>query len=179
MGKDSVTAAARALRLLDSPDLRHHPATGPTERRSPSTTPGAPLNLGLVDYLDKTAGEVIALTREIAPDAGAAPSRLADLYGWSENATGDADEAQQAYRDLVFEKQRLQHAVRLGDTTEVCKNPCPGCGYWGLMWDTAAQRARCTNRRCTTPEGLSTSWTLTRLAAQTIERTEIWRRNAT
>ncbi|RIH58246.1 hypothetical protein D3C59_36350 [Streptomyces sp. SHP22-7] len=97
--------------------------------------------------------------------------RLADLYDWSENATGDADEAQQAYRDLVFEKQRLQHAVRLGDTTEVCKNPCPAA-VLGPHVDTAAQRARCTNRRCTTPEGLSTSWTLTRLAAQTIERTE-------
>ncbi len=179
MGKDSVTAAARALRLLDSPDLRQHPARGPRELRGHINSTGAPLNLGLVDYLTDTENEVVTLTREIAPDAGPQPSRLGDLYDWCVNATGDADEAQQAYRDLIIETHRLEHAMRLGDTSEVCKNPCPGCGYWGLMWDTAAQRARCTNRKCTTPEGLSTSWTLTRLAAQTIERTEIWRRNAT
>ncbi|WP_053143310.1 hypothetical protein [Streptomyces ambofaciens] len=179
MGQDTATAAAKALRLLDSPELRHHPANGPQERRNPSTTAGAPLNIGLVDYLAEKAGEVIALTREIAPDAGPMPATRADLYEWSINATGDADQAQQAHREHLFEKQRLEHAVRLGETDEVCKQPCPGCGYWGLMWDSAARRARCTNRRCTTPEGLSTSWTLARLAAQKIERTEIWRRNAT
>lgn len=179
MGQDTTTAAAKALRLLNSPALRHHPVTGPTERRAPSTTPGAPLNIPLVDYLAETVGEVVALTRDIAPDAGPMPPRLADLYDWSINATGDADQAQQAYRDLIIEKQYLEHAIRLGDTNEVCKHPCPGCGCWGLMWDTGSRRARCTNRRCTTSDGLSSTWTLAQLAAQKIERTEIWRRNAT
>lgn len=179
MGQDTATAAAQALRLLDSPALRHHPVTGPTERRTPTTTAGAPLNITLVDYLDRTVDEVTALTRQIAPDAGPLPPRLADLYDWCIEKTGDADQTQQAYRDLLLEKQRLEHAVRLADTSEICKQPCPGCGYWGLMWDTGSRRARCTNRRCTTPEGLSTSWTLARLASQKIERTEIWRRSAT
>ncbi|MFE0207072.1 hypothetical protein [Streptomyces sp. NPDC058985] len=179
MGQNTATAAAKALRLLDTPDLRHHPARGPQERRAASTTPGTPLNLGIVDYLDQTAGDIIALTRGIAPNAGPTPDRRADLYDWCLESTGDANQTQQAHRDLVFETHHFEHAVRLGDTTEVSKQPCPGCGCWGLMWDAPSRRARCTNRRCTTPEGLTSTWPLARLAAQKIQRTEIWRRNAT
>ncbi|MFB7738264.1 hypothetical protein ACFC08_28525 [Streptomyces sp. NPDC056112] len=179
MGRDTAVDASRALRLLAHPDLRHHPVNGPTERRSPSTTPSTPLNVGLVDHLARTADELVKLTREIAPDAGPRPARIEGLVDWCVESTGSADADQQAYRDQVLEKQRLQHAVRLGEYDEVCKHPCPGCGCWGLMWDQGGNRARCTNRRCRTPEGLTSTWTLARLAAQKIQRTEIWRRNAT
>lgn len=179
MGQDTAQAASRALKLLNHPDLRHHPKTGPAERRSTSTTPGVPLNLDLVDHLASTAGELIGLTRQMAPAAGPIPAQLEGLYDWCIDNTGDADQAQQAYRDLVIERQRLEHAIRLGDHNEVCKHPCPRCGCWGLMWDQGGKRARCTNRRCRTADGLSSTWSLARLAAQKIQGTEMWRRNAT
>lgn len=179
MPQNTAVAAAKALRLLDSPDLRHPPTAGPAERRAPSTTPGAPLNLALVDHLAQTADEIVALTRDTVPDAGPLPDRLDRLYDWCIEHTGNAGEAQRAYRDLVFERQHLEHAVRLGEIDEICKHPCPRCGCWGLMWDRPGNWARCTNRRCKTPDGRSSTWTLARLAAQKIQRTEIWRRNAT
>lgn len=178
MGNTAVEAS-RALRLLNAPAMRHHPSTGPTERRAPSTTPGTPLNLGLLDYVTATVGEVETVTRAIAPDAGPTPQHPEDLYDWCVNSTSHADADQQAYRDIVIETHRLEHAVRLGEHHEVCKHPCPGCGRWGLMWDQMGNRARCSHRHCRTPEGLASSWTLTRLAAQKVQRTEIWRRNAT
>lgn len=179
MGRDAAADASRALRLLNHPDLRHHPVHGPTERRSPSTTPAAPLNVGLVDYLARTVDELVTLTRDIAPDAGPLPERLEGLYDWCIEHTGNADADQQAHRDFLFEKQRLEHAVRLGEHNVVCEEPCPGCGRWGLMWDDEGSRARCTHGRCHTPEGLTSTWTLSRLATQKVWRTEIWRRNAT
>lgn len=179
MGQDTAQAAGRALRLLNSPELRHPRAAGPSERRATSTTPGVPLNLGIVDYLDKQIGQVVDLTRQVNAAAGPVPENLEALYDWCIENTGDADDAQRAYRDIVFERQRLEHAVRLGEHDEVCKHPCPACGCWGLMWQMAGNRARCTNRTCRTPDGLGSTWTLGRLAAQKIQQTEIWRRNAT
>lgn len=170
--------ATRALRLLNAPEMRHHPTTGPRERRTPSTTPSAPLNIDLVDHLTATADELVTLTRDIDPDAGL-PPQLEALYDWCIQHTGTATADQQAYRDLVIERQRLEHAIRLGEHDVVCREPCPRCGCWGLMWDTAAKRARCTNRRCRTPEGMTSTWSLARLAAQKIHRTEVWRRTAT
>lgn len=179
MGQDTAGEAGRALRLLNHPDLRHPRAAGPSERRATSTTPSAPLNLGIVDYLDKQIGQVVDLTRQVNAAAGPVPENLEALYDWCIENTGDADDAQRAYRDIVFERQRLEHAVRLGEHDEVCKHPCPACGCWGLMWQMAGNRARCTNRTCHTPDGLGSTWTLGRLAAQKIQQTEIWRRNAT
>ncbi|WP_042174621.1 hypothetical protein [Streptomyces sp. NBRC 110035] len=179
MGQDTSIAAARALRLLNTPALRHPPTRGPQERRTASTTPAAPLNLGIVDYLARTVAEVADHTREVDPQAGPPPDRVEDIYDWYTAHTGDADEDQQRRRDTVIERHRLEHAVRLGEFDEVCKHPCPRCRCWGLMWQAAGNRARCTNRRCRTPDGMSSSWTLGRLAAQKVQRTEIWRLNAT
>lgn len=178
MGQDTATAAANALRLLNHPDLRHLPATGPAPRRAAPAAPGAPLNLSRVDYLTEHVGEVVTHTRALAGPVPL-PDDLADLYDWYIHHTSDAPADQQAFRDTVIETHRLEHAVRLGETDEVCKHPCPKCGCWGLMWDQGGNRARCSNRRCRTPDGMSSSWTLTRLAAQKVQRTEIWRRNAT
>lgn len=179
VGQDTATAAAKALRLLNSTDLRQQPARGPQERRAASTTPGTPLNLSIVDYLARTVAEVTDHARRVQPDAGPMPQHLEGIYDWYLEHTGNADEAELFYRDLLIERHRLEHAVRLGETDVVCREPCPGCGCWGLMWEMRGNRARCTNRRCRTPDGMTSSWTLARLAAQKVQRTEIWRRNAT
>lgn len=179
MGQDTTTAAAKALRLLNTPALRHSPARGPQERRPASTTPGAPLNLGIVDHMVRTVAEVADHTMSVNPDAGPLPAAVEDIYDWCVENTGDADEAQRRYRDMLIERHRLEHAIKLGEVDEVCKHPCPRCGCWGLMWEIGGNRARCTNRRCRTPDGMSSTWTLARLAAQKVQRTEIWRRNAT
>lgn len=179
MGEDAAGAAARALRLLTSPDMRHPPRTAPTERRAPSTTPRAPLDLGLIDYLTEHVSEIVTHTRKVTATPTPIPAQAADIYDWYVQNTGDAADDQRAYRDTLIERHRLEHAVRLGEYDVVCKEPCPRCGRWGVMWKPEIQRAMCTNRRCRTPQGLSSTWTLTRLAAQKIQRTEIWRRNAT
>ncbi|MFD5848328.1 hypothetical protein [Streptomyces chartreusis] len=177
MGRDTAADASRALRLLASSDLRHHPKTGPQPRRSTPSAPGTPLNLAMVDYLTSAVGEVVAHARTVASELAPLPERVEDIYAWYIDQTGDADADEQAYRDTLIETQYLEHAVRLGETDAVCKHPCPRCGCWGLMWE--AGRARCTNRKCRTPGGISSSWSLSRLAAQKVRRTEIWRRNAT
>lgn len=180
MRQDTAAQASRALRLLNDPDLRHHPATGPTAcPNGRATTPAAPLNLGIVDYLTRTVQEVADHTRHVTPDAGPVPRQVADIYTWYLQNTEHADEHQARHRDFVIERQRLEHAVQLGNTHEVSKHPCPRCGCWGLMWPPGGTRALCSNRNCHAPDGTSSTWTLARLAAQTIQRTEIWRRNAT
>src|SRR5690242_10198004 len=69
MGRDTEDAASR-LHLLAT-HYREHPQTGPSERRSPSVTPGAPLNLGIVDYMSRCVDEVVQHARdEAAGDIG-------------------------------------------------------------------------------------------------------------
>lgn len=182
MGHSTTSAAfsaGRALRLLAHPDLKQPPALGPQTRRATPTTAPAPLNIGLLDHLTSTVSEVEHHARSVAPGAGPLPEDLGGLYDWYIDATGDATLEDQAFRDTLIETHRLEHAVRLGETDEVCKHPCPRCGCWGLMWDFGGNRALCSNRRCRTPDGMSSRWTLERLAVQKVRRTEIWRRNAT
>ncbi|MEU5322918.1 hypothetical protein AB0G67_40140 [Streptomyces sp. NPDC021056] len=179
MGQDTAGQAGRALKLLNSQELRETPTTGPSPRHTTASTPRSPLNVDLVDHLTRTVGEVAAHARAVAPHAGPLPERVEDLYDWYIEHTGDAGEADRRYRDILIERHRLEHVMRLGYYEEVRKHPCPECGCWGLMWDPAGNRALCSNRRCRTPDGMTRSWTLARLAAQKIQRTEIWRRNAT
>jgi hypothetical protein len=179
MGKNTAVQAARALRLLNSEDLRHHPRTAPAERSTPATTPAAPLNLGIVDYLVQTRRDVVDHVRSVVPDPTPVPAQVDGIYDWYVEQTAGADEAEQTYRDTLIARQALEHAVRLGNDTVVCEHPCPRCGTWGLMWDDNTSRAFCSSRKCRTPSGMASTWTLARLAAQQIQRTEIWRRSAT
>ncbi|MDX3532472.1 hypothetical protein P1P75_40295 [Streptomyces sp. ID05-39B] len=179
MGQDIAGAAAKAFRLLNSPELRQPARTAPTGRRSPSTTPQAPLDIGLVDYLDQHYAEVITHTRALTDGHIPVPRQRDDIYEMCTEALGNADQAQRLQAQVMLERHRLEHAVRLGDVNVVCKEFCPGCGCLGLMWAHAAQRARCTNKRCRTPDGVASNWTLARLAAQKVHQTEKWRRNAT
>ncbi|MCX4885944.1 hypothetical protein [Streptomyces sp. NBC_00847] len=182
MGRNTAADAASALRLLNSEDLRHPPAHGPQQRRSNATTPAAPLNVGIVDYIDRTVAEIVDHTVTITAQPKALPAKIEGLYDWYFEETADAvadDDTERRYRDALIETHRLEHAIRLGETEEVCKHPCPGCGCWGLEWDHGGNRALCLNRKCRAPDGMSSTWTLERLAAQKVRRTEIWRRNAT
>ncbi|MGV9278129.1 hypothetical protein [Streptomyces griseosporeus] len=179
MGRDTAADAAQALRLLNRPEMRHHPATGPSERHTGSTTPGTPLNLAIVDYLTDHVGEIVDHMRNLTDGPVTVPDRVETIYERYVEATAGADEADRLHRDMLIERHRLEHAIRLGEHDEVCKEPCPRCGCWGLMWEHAAKKALCSNRRCRTPEGLASRWTLARLAAQKVQRTEIWRRTAT
>jgi hypothetical protein len=181
MGHSTTTAASagRALRLLAHPDLKQPPTLGPQTRRATPTTAPAPLNIGLLDHLTSTVSEVEHHARAVAPDAGPLPEDLGDLYDWYIDATGDATLEDQALRDALIETHRLRHAIRLGDRDAVRPHPCPACGSWGLFLDSRGIRAQCSNTDCRTPDGMASSWSLSRLAAQKVRRTEIWRRNAT
>ena len=179
MGQDAADHAGQALRLLNSPDLRHHPRSGPTERRGTAATPGAPLNIGIVDYIDRAVDEVVAHAQAVTGQPKLPPRRVGDIYDWYVEQTAEAEGAQRRRRDSLLETHRLEHAIQLGDHDVVREHPCPRCGTWGLFWQPEAHLALCTNRRCHTPAGMSSTWTLARLAAQKIHRTEIWRRNAT
>lgn len=179
MGQDTAGDAAKAFRLLDSAALRQPARTAPAERRPTHTTPAAPIDLGLLDYLEAHVSEVVTHVRALADEPVDVPRQRADAYEMCVQALGGADHAQQLQTQVMLERHRLEHAIRLGDVDIVCKEPCPRCGCWGLMWEHAAQRALCTNRRCRTPAGVASTWNLARLATQKIHRTEIWRRNAT
>lgn len=177
MGRNAAVAAASALRLLSSPDLRQHPAPTREPRRSTATNPPAPLNLGRLDYLDAHVNEVVTHVRSLpGGETIPPPARDGDIYDWYIEHTGDAAENEQAHRDLVTERHALEHAIELGNFAVVRPHPCPACGGWGLFWDQAGDRVRCSDRDCRTPDGLASSFTLGRLAAQKVHKTERWRR---
>jgi hypothetical protein len=179
MGRNTAQDAATALRLLNSEDLRENPETGPRERRTTSSTPSAPLNIGVVDYLARTVDEIVDHATAVTPQPAPLPRQIGDLYTWYLEQTAEADDVERLHRDTVIETHALEHAIRLGEYKVVRPHPCPRCGSWGLYWDSAGSRARCTDVDCRTPDGFASSWTLARLAAQKVQRTEIWRRNAT
>ena len=180
MGRNAAVSATTALRLLNNPELRHQPATGPQLRRATSSTSGAPLNLGLVDYLDAHVNEVVTHVRSLpGHEKATLPAQPADLYDWYIEHTGTAPAAEQAHRDYITERHALEHAIALGEYNAVRPHPCPSCGSWGLFWDQRGNRARCSDVDCRTPDGLASTFTLARLAAQKAQRTENWRRSAT
>ncbi|MFD1278053.1 hypothetical protein ACFQ51_56895 [Streptomyces kaempferi] len=87
---DERDAAASQLHLLDQL-YRTHPSTGPAVRRSPSVNTSAPLNIGIVDYIDRCVDEVVQHARAEAPGpTGPVPTRVADIYDWYREHTEDA-----------------------------------------------------------------------------------------
>ncbi|MFF7335370.1 hypothetical protein [Streptomyces sp. NPDC008150] len=179
MGINQADAAARALRMLDHPDMRI-PGRRPSDGiRTTGSTPAAPLDISLVDYLSTQVDEMIEHTRAAVDTTTPVPARPHQVYDWALKNTEGASHAVQVERDILIERQGLEHAIRLGDINVVRRHPCPACGSWSLMWDTSSTKARCTDRGCKDDRGLASTWTLGRLAAQKIRGTEIWRRNAT
>lgn len=160
---DTDTASARLHQL--STYFRTHPATGPTERTSRSTTPGAPLNLGVVDHITRAVAEVVDHTRTVNPDAGPLPAHVAAVYDWCREHTQHAPEIEQQRRETLELRHRLEHAVQAGDGLVVRPIRCPACGTIGVHWNAQAWRAVCLNRNCARRnDGVSQTWTLAQLA---------------
>jgi hypothetical protein len=159
--------------------FRERPVTGPaghsyiaSEPRATATHPGAPLNLTVVDHIDATVKELADYTRETNPDAEPLPAHVEDVYRWCVENTQNAPEDLQQRRDTIVYRQKLEHAIAMGDHDFVRKavRPirCPACRTFGLMWRSEDQKAVCTNGRCLTKDGLSHRWGLARLAYEHI-----------
>lgn len=166
--EDDTETAAAQLRLLNR-HFREHPRTGPAIRTAPSTIPGAPVNLAVVDHITASIREVTDDTYTLNPQASPLPDRLDSVYAWYRANTRNAPEAQQQRRDTVIYRQRLEHAITMGDAKVVRRHRCPACQTLGLFWppevrDPKRGRAVCANRRCLTAEGMTRTWTLARLA---------------
>ncbi|MFD7615723.1 hypothetical protein [Streptomyces sp. NPDC059802] len=176
-GADDTTA--QRLRLLQA-EFTEHPRTGPGDGRSsrPAHAP-APINLGVVDRIRAAVYEVETHTRTAAPNAGPFTGEEARVYDWSRQHTAHLATEQQQAREAIIFRQGLEHAIAAGDTTVVRRHPCPECGCWGLYWRAAAQRAVCVNHYCVDDNGLSRTWSLSRLAQQHIAAKEAAYRSAT
>jgi hypothetical protein len=171
---DEDTAAQLLTQLHQY--FRTHPTTGPaghsyisSEPRATAVHPGAPANLAAVDHIDATVRELADYTREANPSAEPLPERVQDVYRWCVENTVNAPEDVQRVRDTIVYRQRLEHAIAMGDTKAVRPIRCPACRTFGLMWRPEQQRAVCTNGRCLTKDGLSHRWSLARLATAHIE----------
>lgn len=178
MGRDTDDASS-SLHLLAT-YYREHPQTGPSERRAPSVSPGAPLNLGILDHIDRCVDEVVEHARYDAGDSlGPLPARVRDVYDWWHEHTEDATPEVQLRRNIVIYRQRLEHAIRLGDYKVVRPHPCPACGTYGLQWRREDQRAVCLKKECRDRNGMARTWTLARLATQYVTQQESRARRAT
>lgn len=155
--------------------FRERPVTGPaghsyiaSEPRGTATHPSAPLNLTVVDHIDATVRELADYTRETNPDAEPLPAHVEAVYAWCVANTQNAPEDVQQRRNTILFRQKLEHAIAMGDTKAVRPIRCPQCSTLGLMW--RGQRAVCTNGNCVTKEGLSNRFTLAQLAYSHIAR---------
>lgn len=176
---DSTDTAAGRLHALHT-YFREHPATGPTVRSAPSTTPGAPLNLGMIDHIQSAVAEVVALTREVNPDAGQLPNHVAAVYDWCRQNTEHAPEAAQQRRDTLELRHRLEHAIRAGDFLAIRPMRCPACHTLGLHWQAQTFRAVCMNRHCANAHGgTHRTWSLARLAHERVRAEKMLRDCAT
>lgn len=169
-GEEQDDTASNRLRILDR-HYRERPVTGPeghsvtsSASRPTPVAPGLPYHAGVVDHIDRSVAEIAEHGRAVNPAAGPLPARVEAVYDWYRANTALAPAAQQQRRDTIVYRQRLEHAIAMGDTKVIRPHRCPGCKTFGLMWIAEAQRAVCTNARCTTKGGLSSSWTLARLA---------------
>ena len=176
---DADTAESR-LRALNT-YFREHPVTGPdghsvvsNQPRPTASTPGLPYNARVVDHIDATVHELAAHARSVNPAADPLPPRVEAAYTWYMEQTRHADAAQRQRRDTIVYRQQLEHAIAMGDKSVIPPHRCPQCRTFGLQWRASMQRAVCTNRRCLTGDGLSSTWTLARLAYERIaEKTRL------
>lgn len=165
-GTSDAEQAAAGLHLLDT-HYRRHPDHGPRDRRATSVTPGTPLNVDIVDHIDRCVAEVVHHTRAETPaPAGPPPARVADIYDWYRQHTAEAGPEAQLRRDIVIHRQALEHAIAIGDHQVIRRYPCPACNTWGLMWQRELKRALCPNIYCRNTHGMAQTWALARLATQ-------------
>jgi hypothetical protein len=167
--------AAQLLAQLHEYFLEH-PVTGEHTRRPPTTNPTAPANLAVVDHITATVRELADFTRQANPEAEQLPERVQDAYRWCVENTANSPEATQQRRDVIVFRQRLEHAIAMGDDKAVRPIRCPQCRCLGLFWKAEYQRAVCTNGKCLTKDGLSNRWSLARLATAHVEARQETRR---
>lgn len=160
------TAASRLHQLAQY--YREHPATGPTEGRSPTrTTSPAPLSLATLDHVTDSVRELTELTDTVNEEPTPLPDKVRDVYAWCVANTNHAPETTRLRRDTVIYRQSLEHAIRMGDWRRVIRpHRCPECRTFGLMWK--AGQVLCTNSECVDADGCSTTVTLARLAHEHI-----------
>ncbi|MFH9426007.1 hypothetical protein [Streptomyces sp. NPDC017529] len=175
------STAARRLRAV-----QHEARTPPGRPADPgprATRVHSPalVDLGLLDYIEAAAHEVIASTYTAVPTAGPAPAAADAVYAWAEAATAHLDTERRRAHDALMLRQAMEHALATRDETLLRREPCPGCRCWGaLFWNAAAHRAVCVNRYCTDRHGGPTTWTLAHLADRHIAaREERTRKSAT
>jgi hypothetical protein len=177
MGNGDDDTAATNLRLLQH--LRQHPVTGPdghsyisSEPRATPTGPGIPYNVDVVDHIRACVTEVTAEVLAVNPKPGPLPERVDAVYSWYLDNTKTADRAQRRRRDTIIYRQKMEHAIAMGEMKVVRPHRCPQCRTLGLMWRPALKRALCTNMRCLNEDGMSNTWTLARLAYEHIAERE-------
>ncbi|WP_327335168.1 hypothetical protein OG582_40445 (plasmid) [Streptomyces anulatus] len=164
------TTAERRLRLLQA-EFTQHERRGPGDGRTATRTESpAPVSVGVLDYINAAATEVIQHTRAAAPEAEPYAGPLPGLYEWAREKTDSLDAGRQQARETLIYRQGLEHAIEMGETGVIRKHPCPACGCWGLLWRPAAHRAACVNRYCVDDDGLSHAWPLKTLAHHHIAR---------
>jgi hypothetical protein len=175
MGTGDEDTAAVQLRLLDT-HFRQRPVTGPeghsyvsSAPRATPASPGIPYDTDVVDHIRACVSEIATEVLAVNPRPGPPPKRVAAVYDWYLDNTKTADHAQRRRRDTIIYRQRLEHAIAMGDFKVIPPHRCPGCRTFGLMW---RGRVVCTNRKCLTDEGTSNTWTLARLAYEHIARRE-------
>jgi hypothetical protein len=166
------------MRLLHNEFLQY-PRTAPDGPRARTVTAGTPVNLAVVDHITAAVTEVAEHTRSVNPDAGPLPQDVADVYDWYRQHTAHADDTQRQRGETIVYRQRLEHAIAMGDDSVIPPHRCPACRTFGLRWRRELQRALCTNRRCLTRHGMSRTWTLARLAYEHVAVEKMSRECAT
>ncbi|MFJ8727721.1 hypothetical protein [Streptomyces sp. NPDC093269] len=147
-------------RRISGPEGHSYISSAP---RGTVAHPGLPYDSATDDYVRASVQEVVEHTRSVNPDAGL-PPRVQDTYAWMREHTEHAPEEDQFRSEVIAYRQSLEHAIRIGDDKVVRPHRCPKCRTFGLMWMAAASKAVCTNTDCSNREGLSSRFTLARLA---------------
>ncbi|MEU3592884.1 hypothetical protein [Streptomyces filamentosus] len=74
-----------------------------------------------------------------------------------------------AYLVAMEWRHAVSSALLMGDTDVICREPCPACGTWGLVWAETHKAAMCVNRYCADQDG-PRMWTLAQLAVERASR---------
>ena len=176
--QDASTARAR-LRLLAAEFTTPARNQSGPRRPTPAAQALAPIDLGVLDQVTKAQREITDHTRAAVPDASPPPAVTADIYGWAYKTTSHLDVAHRMARDAMIYRQSLEHALLMGDSMAVRKEPCPDCSCWSLFWQPVTGKVTCVNRRCTERLGHPATWTLRELAQRHVAAKYAARRSAT